>query len=65
MKESNCKNPPVFRFTWPGRDESYICAIHAVKLKKVASALGLNLQLIKLTPDEMMRHECCQKESED
>jgi hypothetical protein len=50
--QSDCDSPPVFRFTWPGKDEARICAIHAVKLRGVANAMGLYVQLIQLTPED-------------
>ncbi len=52
--QDKCDSPPMFRFTWPGRDEAGICAIHAIRAKQVAEAMGLHLQMIQLTPDEMM-----------
>lgn len=50
--QTNCDNPPAFRFTWAGRDEDHICAIHAVKLRAVTSAMGYYCQLIPLTPED-------------
>jgi hypothetical protein len=44
--ESRCDTPAAYRFTWPGRDESYICEAHSHKLEAVANAIGLYLQLI-------------------
>jgi hypothetical protein len=43
-----CEKDAAFRYTWPGRDESFICTDHAPKLKAVASAMGLPLQLIPI-----------------
>lgn len=63
MKEK-CENPPVFRFTWPGKDEDYICAIHALKLNRIAEFMELHVQFIKLVPEEMAEHECSQEEGE-
>lgn len=34
MKQQ-CPNPGAFRFTWPGRDEAYICATCVEKLKAI------------------------------
>lgn len=45
MNEKQCQNPGVFKFTWPGRDEAYICASCVEKLKAVVSAIGLHLQI--------------------
>lgn len=46
----NCGKPATYRFTWPGRDEAGICEDHAPKLKAVANAMGLPLQMISLAP---------------
>lgn len=46
--QKNCTNTAAFRFTWPGRDEAGICDTCAPKLRGVAEALGLPLQLIPL-----------------
>lgn len=47
--QHGCDLPATFRFTWPGRDEAGICHAHAPKLRGVAEALGLHLQLIPLS----------------
>ena len=41
-----CDQPAIFRYTWPGKDESFTCLEHALKLKGVADVIGLHLQLI-------------------
>lgn len=41
-----CAARAAYRYTWPGRDESFICEEHAAKLRAVAEAMGLHLQLI-------------------
>lgn len=43
-----CDQPGLYRFTWPGRDESFICEIHVHKLRGTAEALGLPLQIISI-----------------
>ena len=48
--QKDCENDAAFRFTWPGNDEAGICHEHAPKLKGVAEAMGLHLQLIPLKP---------------
>ena len=50
--QKECGDPPVYRFTWPGRDEEAICEAHEPKLRAVADALGLHLQLIPLEPED-------------
>lgn len=49
-KGVQCPCAALFRFTWPGRDEAFICAGHVPKLRAVAAAMGLNLQITELTP---------------
>lgn len=51
QQKPNCGNDASFRFTWPGRDESFICLEHSIKLAHVASAMGLRLQIIPILPD--------------
>lgn len=51
--ERQCDNPCMFRYTWPGKDESYICLEHAQQLLNVASAIGLHLQML-------LFHQCDQ-----
>jgi hypothetical protein len=42
----DCGAPAAHRYTWPGRDESFICETHSKGLLAVASAMGLYLQLL-------------------
>lgn len=46
-----CGEDAAYRYTWPGRDESFVCEDHAVFLRKVAAALGMHLQLIPIAPN--------------
>jgi hypothetical protein len=56
LEEKTCENVAAFRYTWPGRDESFICHEHVVKLKGVAAAIGMHLQVIPVfTMDEKCR----------
>lgn len=43
-----CIRQPSYRYTWPGRDEAGICESHVGKLRSVAAAMGLPLQIIPL-----------------
>jgi hypothetical protein len=52
-----CTLPALSRYTWPGRDESFICPIHEIKLRAVAKAIGLQLQIVPLTPAELVNEE--------
>jgi len=47
-----CPCAASFRYTWPGRDETFICGECVSKLRSVASALGLPLQIIDLRPKD-------------
>lgn len=47
-----CKNQATLRFTWPGRDESYICNSCADKADAVAQAMGLHLQFLPVGAEE-------------
>lgn len=48
-----CENLGLYRFTWPGQDESFICESHVGKLRAVAAAMGLPLQIIPLEDWEL------------
>lgn len=43
-----CENEAAFRFTWPGSDEAGICDDHVDKLRSVANAMGMYIQIIPL-----------------
>ena len=59
-----CNNPAKYRFTWPGKDESFICENHVDRLRGIASAIGLYLQIIPLTEKELTAGFICnQKDS--
>jgi hypothetical protein len=47
-----CVFPATVRYTWPGRDEAFACLPHALQL-----LIGLHLQMIRLTPEEMMTED--------
>jgi hypothetical protein len=55
-----CDKPAMFRYTWPGKDESFICLEHAPKIKVVANTIGLHLQLIPVDISNL--DERCQQE---
>lgn len=63
-----CGMPVTHRYTWPGKNETYCCLIHAVQLRNVAAAMGLYLQLIPLGVQDYLnaRDELvCQNEVEN
>jgi hypothetical protein len=43
---STCENKGRFRYTWPSRDESFVCSAHSIGLMAIAEHLGLHLQMI-------------------
>ena len=61
MSEKECENKAAYRFTWPGNDESYICEDHSTKLKGVAAAIGLHLQLVPTLGPDIELETCKQK----
>ena len=58
---NTCPHAAAYRYTWPGRDESFICTEHVKKLTDIADAMGLPLQVIPL--DYPHPHTCQQKVS--
>ena len=50
--QSGCTEPGAYRFTWPGQDEAAICEKHVGKLRGVASAMGLYIQVVPLAPED-------------
>ncbi len=61
MATKQCEATAAYRYTWPGRDESFICDEHSSKLRAVANAMGLPLQLIPLTDE--VAEQCTQQVS--
>lgn len=58
-----CQNKAEYRYTWPGKDESLICDEHIGKLKAVANAIGMHLQVIPLSEKDIgMKLVCMQEE---
>lgn len=51
-----CNKDAIYRYTWPGQDEKRICEDCGAKLRGVAQAIGLHLQLILDIKD----HKCTQ-----
>jgi hypothetical protein len=48
--QHGCTEAAAYRYTWPGRDEAGVCEAHVGKLRGVANAMGLPLQVIPLEP---------------
>jgi len=59
-----CDNPAKYRFTWPGRDESFVCEDHVVKLKSVANAMGFHLSVTPLSEQDLKLGLTCSQESD-
>lgn len=53
MSEQRCGAPSLFRYTWPGKDEVFVCVEHAAALERVVKALDFHLQLVMLLPDQL------------
>ena len=60
-KKNYCKNPVIYRYAWPGKDEAYICAIHAVQLHNLAQNIGLHLQFNRVSMPELLEQRCSQE----
>jgi len=48
--DKKCSNKAEFRYTWPGKDEAFICQEHAFKMRRIVEAMGMYVQIIPLTP---------------
>jgi hypothetical protein len=46
--QNKCSERAGYRFTWPGGDEAGICKEHIGKLRMIANAMGLYLQIIPI-----------------
>lgn len=53
MSNKKCGAPVFFRYTWPGQDETFSCPLHTNGIVKVAEAIGMHLQVILLTPEQV------------
>ena len=48
--QRGCGKLGVSQFTWPGEEQKVICDKHVGWLMKVADAMGLEVNLIPLSP---------------
>jgi hypothetical protein len=46
--QKGCTNVGAYSFTWPGNDEALVCEQHVGKVRAIAEALALRLQVIPL-----------------
>ena len=54
-RSDGCDADAYVRYTWPGRDESFACALHAIHIAWIAAHMSLHVQLIPLTVDDYLR----------
>ena len=59
-----CKNLARYRYTWPGSDESLICDEHVGRLRGLANAMGLHLQVIPLSEEDIAMGLTCNQEGD-
>ena len=59
--ENKCNQPAIYRYTWVGRDESFVCVMHAMKINGIADAMGYQIQFIPLTMSELIEEKMCQQ----
>jgi len=50
--QTGCDNKCVGLYTWPGQNQSGICDNHLIKLKAVAQAMGMFLQIIPMDDND-------------
>jgi hypothetical protein len=62
--QANCSNVASYLFTWPGSDEAGICAEHVGKLRGIAAAMGLPLQVKPLTVGNLLDEAIAAKSEE-
>ena len=57
--ENTCQEYAAYRYTWPGRDEAFICSRHQQKAAALAGSMGMHLQFIPLEPCTEEDHPKC------
>lgn len=57
-----CNMPALYRYTWPGEKERKACVVHAWSTIRIANAIGLNLQVIELSQEEIIENHQCDHE---
>lgn len=53
----HCEREAVAAFTWPGREELNACAVCALKAKRIARAMGLELEVRSLEEGDGLEDE--------
>jgi len=57
-KAIQCTENAEYRYTWPGKDETYACTRHARGIQTVGAAIGLHLQVIELSDKDKLELKC-------
>lgn len=63
-----CGEHGAVLYTWPGKDQSVACIEHATELQGIANAMGMHLQLIMLSSDNVsdpLNWPACQQKIKD
>lgn len=65
--KKQCNNVAHYRYTWPGKDESFVCFGHAGTLRAISESMGIYLQLVRIIAnhDEPIIFQRCQQIIED
>ena len=61
MEIDKCEKSVMFRYTWPGKDERFVCSDCAIRLAAIAQALGFFLQVIRLNNEELLNELTCKQ----
>ena len=59
-EEKRCTNKPIYRYTWPGKPEAFVCLKHSWDLINIASAMDIYLELNTLPADKQETEHCSQ-----
>ncbi len=52
-EQNKCESEAGWRFTWPGRNEMLVCRECAKKAARVADAMGFDLEVKPLAPEDV------------
>lgn len=65
--KKQCNNVAEYRYTWPGKDESFVCFCHVGKLRAISESMGIYLQLVRIIAnhDEPFISQRCQQVIDD
>lgn len=58
---STCPNRAKYRYTWPGRAESFVCMGHVDKIQAIAQAIGMHLDIHPIHESDFDGEICQQK----